>query len=102
MAMQKEEAHLARILFMLNQSSRVAATESPIIFMGSGEHFDDLEPFDPRSFIRRLLGLGDLPQLFEKVKEAIPMDKQQALMKSLQKGKFTLKHLREQYQVKRI
>ena len=28
--------------------SAVAATKSPIIFVGSGEHFDDLQPFDPQ------------------------------------------------------
>ena len=32
--------------------SAVAATESPITFIGEGEHFDDLEPFDARSFVR--------------------------------------------------
>jgi len=40
--------------------SAVAATESPITFIGTGEHFDDLEPFDAQSFIKRLLGLGDI------------------------------------------
>ena len=36
--------------------SAVAATQSPIIFIGDGEHVDNLEPFNPESFIRRLLG----------------------------------------------
>jgi len=40
--------------------SAVAATESPIIFIGPGEHFDAFEPFEAGSFITRLLGLGDL------------------------------------------
>ena len=40
--------------------SAVAATESPVIFIGTGEHFDDFEPFEPNSFIKRLLGLGDI------------------------------------------
>lgn len=40
--------------------SAVAATESPIIFIGTGEHFEDLEPFNAPSFIKRLLGLGDI------------------------------------------
>jgi len=40
--------------------SAVAATESPIIFIGTGEHFDEFESFEPASFIKRLLGLGDL------------------------------------------
>ncbi len=78
--------------------SAIAATQSPIIFIGTGEHFDDLEPFGPKSFIQRLLGLGDLPQLFEVVKDAIPQDKQKEMMEDLSKGIFTFKHLKEQLQ----
>ena len=37
----------------------VAATESPINFIGTGEHFEDLELFDASSFVKRLLGLGE-------------------------------------------
>lgn len=44
--------------------SAVAATESPVIFIGQGEHFDDLEVFEAQSFIKRLLGLGDIEKLF--------------------------------------
>lgn len=39
--------------------SAVAATGSPIIFLGSGEHFDDLDVFNAQSFVSRLLGMGD-------------------------------------------
>ena len=35
---------------------RVAATKSPIIFIGTGEHIDDFEPFKTRPFISKLLG----------------------------------------------
>ena len=37
--------------------SSVAATKSPIIFIGTGEHIDDFEPFKTRPFISKLLGL---------------------------------------------
>ena len=47
--------------------SAVAATKSPIIFIGTGEHFDDLDEFEAGSFIKRLLGLGDLEGLMAKV-----------------------------------
>jgi signal recognition particle subunit SRP54 len=40
--------------------SAVSATESPVIFIGTGEHFDDFETFEPSGFIKRLLGLGDI------------------------------------------
>jgi signal recognition particle subunit SRP54 len=35
---------------------RVAATQSPIIFVGTGEHIHDLERFAPRPFISKMLG----------------------------------------------
>lgn len=43
--------------------SAVAATDSPIIFIGSGEHFADFEKFNAKSFIKRLLNWGDLEGL---------------------------------------
>ena len=52
--------------------SAVAATESPVIFIGTGEHFDEFEPFEASGFIKRLLGLGDLNALVKTVKDAIP------------------------------
>lgn len=42
--------------FMWGFISRVAATKSPIIFIGTGEHIDDFEPFKTRPFISKLLG----------------------------------------------
>ena len=51
--------------------SAVAATESPIIFLGTGEHFEDLEPFEANGFVRRLLGLGDMAGLMKTVQEAM-------------------------------
>ena len=38
--------------------SAIAATQSPVSFLGSGEHFDDLTPFYAPSFIQQLLGMG--------------------------------------------
>ncbi len=38
--------------------SAVAATGSPILFIGTGEHIHDLEPFRARPFIGKMLG-GD-------------------------------------------
>jgi len=38
--------------------SAVSATESPIIFIGTGEHFDEFEPFETKSFVSKLLNMG--------------------------------------------
>jgi signal recognition particle subunit SRP54 len=78
--------------------SAVAATESPVTFIGTGEHFEEFESFDPQGFIKRLLGLGDLKGLFEKVKDAVSTDNQKKLVENLQKGQFSLRDMRDQYQ----
>lgn len=66
--------------------SAVAATRSPIIFMGDGEHFENLEAFDAMSFIKRLLGEGDIKQLIEKVKDAVSPKDQAKLLDKVKKG----------------
>lgn len=43
----------------------VAATKTPIIFLGTGEHLNDLERFTPQPFISKLLGQGDMQGLME-------------------------------------
>ena len=47
--------------------SAVAATKSPIIFIGTGEHIDEFEPFDTKPFVSRLLGLGDWTGFIDKI-----------------------------------
>jgi hypothetical protein len=47
--------------------SAVAATGSPITFIGSGERMDDLQEFDPEWFISQLLGWGNVKGLVQKV-----------------------------------
>ncbi|CAN6283906.1 unnamed protein product [Urochloa humidicola] len=75
--------------------SAVAATKSPIIFIGTGEHIPDFEVFEVKSFVSRLLGMGDLPGLMDKIKDAIPADE---LVPNLIEGAFTLKLMREMFQ----
>ena len=60
--------------------SAVAATESPIIFLGTGEHFEDLEAFNPDSFVRRLLGLGDMAGLMRTVNDAMSTGQQKHII----------------------
>ena len=52
--------------------SAVAATKAPILFMGTGEHIDEFEPFDAKPFVSRLLGLGDWTGFIDKISDAIP------------------------------
>ncbi|MDH5815788.1 MAG: signal recognition particle protein Srp54 [Candidatus Nezhaarchaeota archaeon] len=72
--------------------SAVIATGAQIKFIGLGEKIDELEVFDPSSFVSRLLGMGDLKLLAERVREASLKEE----MKSLIIGKFTLKDMVQQ------
>ena len=78
--------------------SAVAATGAPILFLGSGEHFDDFEPFNAHSFVSRLLGMGDMRGLVEQIKDTIGDDKQPELMEKFSKGQFTLRDMYEQFE----
>lgn len=76
--------------------SACAATGAPIKYIGVGEKIADLESFDPKRFVGRLLGMGDLTALLEKAKESIPEKKAEDLGKKLIEGKFDLMDLYEQ------
>ena len=78
--------------------SAVAATGAPIVFLGSGEHFDDFESFSAQSFVSRLLGLGDMRGLVEQIKETVGDDKEKEMMEKFNKGVFTLRDMYEQFQ----
>jgi len=80
--------------------SAAAATGAPIKFIGTGEKIEDLEPFDPPRFVSRLLGMGDLQGLIEKVREAeVRMPEKKA--KAFLSGKFTLTDMYEQFEAMR-
>ncbi|MCJ1347221.1 Signal recognition particle, partial [Peltigera leucophlebia] len=76
--------------------SAVAATHTPIVFIGTGEHMLDLERFSPQPFISKLLGMGDMAGLVEHV-QALKLD-QKDTMKHLAEGVFTVRDLRDQLQ----
>ncbi len=77
--------------------SAVAATGAPIKFIGTGEKVEDIEAFVPSRFVGRLLGMGDLETLLEKVRDAevkVPEKKAKAILS----GKFTLTDMYEQFE----
>jgi signal recognition particle subunit SRP54 len=77
--------------------SAVAATGAPIKFIGTGEKTEDIESFIPSRFVGRLLGMGDLETLLEKVREAeIKVPKKKA--KAILSGKFTLTDMYDQFE----
>jgi signal recognition particle subunit SRP54 len=77
--------------------SAVAAIGAPIKFISSGEKLGDIEQFVPSRFVGRLLGMGDLQSLVDKVRDAevkVPEKKVRAFMS----GKFTLTDMYEQFE----
>jgi len=44
-------------------------TGKPILFIGTGEKIEDLEPFYPERIAGRILGMGDIVSLVEKAQE---------------------------------
>ncbi|SLM35045.1 signal recognition particle 54 kda protein [Lasallia pustulata] len=76
--------------------SAVAATHTPIVFIGTGEHMLDLERFSPQPFVSKLLGMGDMAGLVEHV-QSLKLD-QKDTMKHIAEGVFTVRDLRDQLQ----
>jgi len=77
--------------------SAVATIGAPIRFISTGEKIGDIEPFIPSRFVGRLLGMGDLQSLIEKVREAevkVPERKMRAFLS----GRFTLTDMYEQFE----
>lgn len=73
-----------------------AEVKAPVVFIGTGEKPADLETFDPESFLSRLLGMGDLKALMEKIHSVVDKDKIEETQKRMQEGKFTLRDLQAQ------
>ena len=71
-------------------------TGAKVKFIGVGEKVDDLEVFNPKGFVGRLLGMGDLEALLEKAKEAVDEDEAKDLGAKFLKGDFNLIDLYEQ------
>lgn len=75
----------------------MAATNSPIIYIGTGEHIDDLEPFKTKPFVSKLLGMGDIEGLIDKVNE-LKLEDNEELLEKIKHGQFTLRDMYEQLQ----
>ena len=73
-----------------------AVSGAKIRFIGTGEKLDDLETFNPKGFVGRLLGMGDLEALLEKAKLAINEEEAEDLGKKFLKGDYNFVDLYEQ------
>ncbi len=67
-----------------------AVTGKPILYVGMGEKLSDLEQFYPDRMAGRILGMGDVLSLIEKVQENVSIDetKEKEMAARMKKGKF--------------
>lgn len=79
--------------------SAIAATGAPVSFIGTGEHIYDFEMFSPKGFIGKLLGMGDVSSLMDRVSDLSSKDKTLEMAKRIEQGIFTLKDLKDQIQM---
>jgi signal recognition particle subunit SRP54 len=71
-------------------------TGQPLKFVGVGEKFDAFEPFHPDRVASRILGMGDVLSLIEKVGEQIDQKKAEEMQRKLIDNEFTLEDFRDQ------
>jgi len=67
-----------------------------VYFITTGEKINDIEEFDPESFLSRLLGMGDLKTLIEKINSITDKKSQEKLQKNLENGKLNIEDFVEQ------
>jgi len=71
-------------------------TGQPLKFVGIGEKFDALEPFHPERVAQRILGMGDVLSLIEKVEQNIDQKQAEQMQRKLLEDDFTLGDFRDQ------
>jgi signal recognition particle subunit SRP54 len=73
-----------------------SVTGQPIKFVGTGEKFENLDLFHPDRMASRILGMGDVLSLIEKVEETVDRQKAEELGQKLVSGGFSLEDFRDQ------
>ena len=75
-----------------------AVTGKPIKFVGMGEKLDALEPFYPDRMASRILGMGDMLSLIDKIQENVDMQDAQKMQEKFLANKFDLDDFLQQMQ----
>jgi len=73
-----------------------AVTGQPLKFVGVGEKPDAFEPFHPDRVAQRILGMGDMLSLIEKVEESFGQKEQEEMQRKLIEDEFSLGDFRDQ------
>lgn len=73
-----------------------SVTGQPLKFVGVGEKMDAMEPFHPDRVAERILGMGDVLSLIEKVQGTIDQKEAEKMQQKLLDNEFTLGDFRDQ------
>ena len=73
-----------------------AITQKPIKFITVGEKLENLEAFHPERIASRILGMGDMLSLIEKVEDSFSEREALQIQKKLRRNEFTLEDFRDQ------
>ena len=79
--------------------SAVAATGSPIVFIGEGERVENLERFEGDRFISRLLGMGDIKGLIDLAPGDLDQEEAMRLTERLMSGRFSINDMSQQMEM---
>ena len=83
--------------------SAATVTGCPVKFAGVGERVDEFEIFNPGRMVGRILGMGDVLGLIEKVEEFADADQAAEMVRKIRRNEFTLADYRDQLaQVKKM
>jgi signal recognition particle subunit SRP54 len=80
-----------------------AVTGKPILYASTGEKIDQFERFYPDRMAQRILGMGDVLTLIEKVEREVEEDDAKEMERKLRKGEFTLDDfLKQMRQIRKL
>lgn len=71
----------------------VVKTGARIKFIGDGEDLDDIDVFNPRRFVSRIMGMGDIQTLLDRIKA---IEEEEEVLEDIESGKFTLATMMKQ------
>ncbi len=71
----------------------IAKTGARVKFIGVGEGIDEIEPFSPRKFAARVLGMGDLEALVERIKAVL---EEEEVLEEMESGRMDLLTFKKQ------
>jgi len=74
-------------------------TGVPIKLIGTGEHLESLEPFRPEGMAGRILGMGDVVEMFRTAQQEFDQDQLADAEEKMRRGEFTLEDFRKQLEM---